>query len=868
MRRQSNLASQLEVLKRAQGEGAKIPTGTVPSFLFDIQDAYSLDIDLIYAMGRKGLEELSRINNNLYIYKESLFSPESRAFSRYRTDTTVVRNIDSTCKDLISKLCPYFQLTPCHQVLEYLIRKYEVSEHMGEHILTTFLPYMEDPKYLRLIQLTNWRGHPSWGWVQQYADQGLLLTRQLLIREIRDSPELISMITQVAITYSRESVNALNRGDQDVYILTTEKAIHPYITFFGVLFSEMLTTYHCQGEVLIALLSSISEGIKLIRGGNSEWLRALGLLISALVIRNQLSEEYLEAIFTDLSRVLTEQFLGNAKSIDYVVKLMGVMCLSQPGVIFNSSVLLNIFNHPQICNQIAKCCKKADLSWFVVALTLGVTITKGDEYINMEKLLEILKAIINTNIFSRVIFMLVDSLLKSREEWNIKNIVLLLSKLEVLDSLLLGKCLMRIYEKCEGETQELMYKNLKNLKFFDQIYIGGGLAGKHTRNIPLFLAIGSENPKVQKSGMQQMIKNLENNKGDVKTYETTIILKLIEGPNSLVLRMIIENLHIFYKYFDSLTLNENLFQYYIANSEILEKLESWEESIELLKTLLLHLYEHGMQNPKMKGNLLTLFKILMCNSQYENICQLILDKTLNNHESLKSSISENVDNLQTEWQGIPLIIEFIIKNNLPNSLYQGFISQLILVIPKLKKFYEFCSAEIISLYSFLAKSLPKLELLKTQNDNTYIYPLLEVIIQNIPIPFNAKLTQTTKIKLMEISKSLLYFIIKNNKIFSKLLPVLLQRLFKSHVHQVLNILILCEEIDIDVTVQLTNILAAIMKNNFNIESCHYTNLIVIIYIYIYIIYLDYPISFIEFRPSKTQGMWNSFARSNYGNTRF
>ena len=279
----TSLARQLQSLRTKQKDELKLPKKAVPSLLFDVADAAHLDENILYPLALSGLEQLFTINPSITNLASMLLDPSSKSFNRFIQPIDELKEIDTALESLIKLLAPHFILPSCHKVFEYLIRIYDIHVYQKEILINSLLPFIENPLFVRMAQLLNLKDHPAFGFMEPRIKKGNMLNRELLIKEIAKSPQLLGRICNFSI----ESLS-----------------IHSYYMNFATMLILQLINIvnNLSSDHLRTILAYVSESIKNL--GLVEGI-ADGVLAVSLQLTNaiRINSEFTAALFVDLIKM-------------------------------------------------------------------------------------------------------------------------------------------------------------------------------------------------------------------------------------------------------------------------------------------------------------------------------------------------------------------------------------------------------------------------------------------------------------------------------------------------------------------------------------------------------------------------------------
>lgn len=150
----SQLASQLQRLQQKPADAIHRP---IQSFLFSTQDANSFSREQIHQLALSGLQTLTAMDNRFHSFIGDLFDAkrtrQERAMLTSAEDATLRSRLDY----LFALLSPHLFLTAAQQVVEFLVRVYEVHIYDAAAVLRTFLPYHDHNIFARMVLLLDLR---------------------------------------------------------------------------------------------------------------------------------------------------------------------------------------------------------------------------------------------------------------------------------------------------------------------------------------------------------------------------------------------------------------------------------------------------------------------------------------------------------------------------------------------------------------------------------------------------------------------------------------------------------------------------------------------------------------------------------------
>ena len=192
----STLFHQLQHLKVAgQPSSLHVTAKKRPSLLFDHEEAATIDIEVIYDLGRNGLEELIKIDNSLTGYEENLFSENCMSYERSVQEKEQIKQLDETIARFLRLLSPYLMLRAAHKCLEWLIRVFRINSYNVDSIMECMLPYHDTILFARILQLLPLKSKSSaWHWLRPAQKKGSPLAKSTLIQHCVSVPSFLSFV--------------------------------------------------------------------------------------------------------------------------------------------------------------------------------------------------------------------------------------------------------------------------------------------------------------------------------------------------------------------------------------------------------------------------------------------------------------------------------------------------------------------------------------------------------------------------------------------------------------------------------------------------------------------------------------------------
>ena len=239
-----------------------------------------MDIDTVFALGVNGLAELTALNAKFGSYEKTLFNPNMKTMERTLQTKEENAQLDKTIASFLQQLSPYFLVKPAHKALEWLIRRFRVTDMNVEDILRCVLPYHETNLFARMVQLLSTQNHPRWAFLAQTKKNAAPLARQTLVhRCLEDSSVLRFILTTV-----KSSVEA---G------VTSQTML----AFYTATLTTLLRGLNHVGEGLLnEILPTLANGLR--AKARPQYQLASYMIAAQLCVRARLSQSVGEALLT------------------------------------------------------------------------------------------------------------------------------------------------------------------------------------------------------------------------------------------------------------------------------------------------------------------------------------------------------------------------------------------------------------------------------------------------------------------------------------------------------------------------------------------------------------------------------------------
>ena len=135
----TELQKQVSALRDRSLNSESLNKGKLSLFLSS-KEAAGVDVEDIYEVACQSIDILIQYDSRFEFYKENLLHPSSTRLQRELKTSSENSEINNNIISLLRLLTAYIEQVACHQIIEYLIRRYRVNELNVEELLLCFLP--------------------------------------------------------------------------------------------------------------------------------------------------------------------------------------------------------------------------------------------------------------------------------------------------------------------------------------------------------------------------------------------------------------------------------------------------------------------------------------------------------------------------------------------------------------------------------------------------------------------------------------------------------------------------------------------------------------------------------------------------------
>ena len=174
-------------LKIKQKDEIVLPQRTKISFLFDIKKAANIDDQTLYFLCIGAVNEIKEteasLHDQLQPFMHDILHESSVEFYRGTKTKEELEIVDEKLESLLSVLSPhYLDVSPTHQIIEYLVRIYEIHAFHKYSLIFGFVPLFETPWFLKACQLVSLKDDQWLDWLHDFAFKGEQVTKITLIK--------------------------------------------------------------------------------------------------------------------------------------------------------------------------------------------------------------------------------------------------------------------------------------------------------------------------------------------------------------------------------------------------------------------------------------------------------------------------------------------------------------------------------------------------------------------------------------------------------------------------------------------------------------------------------------------------------------
>uniref|UniRef100_A0A158P651 HEAT repeat-containing protein 1 n=1 Tax=Angiostrongylus cantonensis TaxID=6313 RepID=A0A158P651_ANGCA len=222
------------------------------------------------------------------------------------------------------QLSPYMQHFACHQVLEWLVYRYQIYAYNAEAMIVTFLPFHETNVFGRMLSIIDYNFSTSkdWGFLEGFRKKEYPVPFSAILKNTMSSTH--SLITRIS--------DHLNKGIQLVGEEFLEKKCHMMFTFYAKLLIAALDDSTKINDVLLAkIIPLVAVGLK----SSLPSFRQVSLMV---VCKIAVSTKLTPDVSASFAKILIMKFRKG--SLETTLSTLCVVCQQQTLSSFSTKAVL------------------------------------------------------------------------------------------------------------------------------------------------------------------------------------------------------------------------------------------------------------------------------------------------------------------------------------------------------------------------------------------------------------------------------------------------------------------------------------------------------------------------------------------------
>ncbi|CAI4232776.1 unnamed protein product [Auanema sp. JU1783] len=325
----TSLSKQLEALRTSTSKQLTVDKAHV-SLLFDRKEAQTIDRETAFKIGWTGLDQLRKLDP---VFEGDFEFFDETALNFQRTLISKEENelLNKRIEKFLFLLMPYMQHFACHQVLEWLIFKYQIYSYNAEMVMAIFLPFHETNVYGRLLSLIdfNFSTSKDWGFLAHFHKNASAVSFNILVKHgLSSGHSLVSRMSRL-----------IDQGIQLVGEEYLEAKGQLLFTFYAKIMLGMLTDNTKIDDTLLSkVIPLVGSGLK---SSIMSFRFASLMIICQLSLTVKLASNIVDSIVKILLIKMKES------SIDSYLSSLVVLCQQQGVQQFSSKAMLKIFRKEQ-----------------------------------------------------------------------------------------------------------------------------------------------------------------------------------------------------------------------------------------------------------------------------------------------------------------------------------------------------------------------------------------------------------------------------------------------------------------------------------------------------------------------------------------
>ncbi|KAE9416313.1 hypothetical protein Angca_002451, partial [Angiostrongylus cantonensis] len=316
------LSNQLQSLRTATAQHQTVERRHV-SLLFEKKEAQQLDRESAYKIGCAGLQKLKQLDS-IFDGENDLFDESRIHFQRSMITKEENSVLNEKIDRFLFQLSPYMQHFACHQVLEWLVYRYQIYAYNAEAMIVTFLPFHETNVFGRMLSIIDYNFSTSkdWGFLEGFRKKEYPVPFSAILKNTMSSTH--SLITRIS--------DHLNKGIQLVGEEFLEKKCHMMFTFYAKLLIAALDDSTKINDVLLAkIIPLVAVGLK----SSLPSFRQVSLMV---VCKIAVSTKLTPDVSASFAKILIMKFRKG--SLETTLSTLCVVCQQQTLSSFSTKAVL------------------------------------------------------------------------------------------------------------------------------------------------------------------------------------------------------------------------------------------------------------------------------------------------------------------------------------------------------------------------------------------------------------------------------------------------------------------------------------------------------------------------------------------------
>ncbi|TKR89200.1 hypothetical protein L596_013339 [Steinernema carpocapsae] len=348
----TSLSRQLERLRTGATSSLAAQRVTA-SLLYEKNEAAGLDRETFLKIGLKGYATLCKLDKTLDQVAPEFFEETALQFQRGQITKEEDQALTEKIERFLIRLCPYAQHFACHEVLEWLIHRFEIHSYNAELVLKIFLPFHSSNFFGRLLHTLTLKNTSNWAWLLHYAQAASPVPFNALLKEAKRTS---SAILTVVTTRIGRAVELL--GEQ-----YAAKNMNVYFAFYTQLLLKMFqNNVDITDQLISKAIPTMALGLK---SSIPSFRQGALAAICQLAMAAPLTEEVIKTLIKACFMKLKPEWLES--SICAVI----VICQRQNVKEFSHKSIVKIMRKDQI-DELCSCLREvsvyADLTKFLAPL--------------------------------------------------------------------------------------------------------------------------------------------------------------------------------------------------------------------------------------------------------------------------------------------------------------------------------------------------------------------------------------------------------------------------------------------------------------------------------------------------------------------